>query len=233
MRHKRWHRRKWPWFLALCGAIVASAIVARTESNPSPDSTGTVLQLPTVDPLPPHKPAPTKEVTSSPAATPTTTKPTANAAPTGKPQPTTKETRSAAPSTVPPTKRESTPKPSPKPSASSTPSSVPAIGRTEEARLHINAHRQNLVGAPPLARYPGMDAVAQEWAEHMAQTDVLQHRPNIAPYKGEVIASGATDASTAVQLWLNSPPHKQIILNPAYTMTGIGYQDGYWVMVFS
>lgn len=88
-------------------------------------------------------------------------------------------------------------------------------------------------GAPRLARYPGMDAAAQDWADHMAETDVLQHRPTLFPYTGEIIASGADTATTALSLWLNSPPHRAIMLDPKYTMVGIGYNAGYWIVVFN
>jgi uncharacterized protein YkwD len=99
------------------------------------------------------------------------------------------------------------------------------------AQLIINEHRQNL-GMPKLARYPGMDSFAQEWAEEMARTGVLKHS-GLGPYKGEVIASGAYTAEAVVNLWMNSPAHKEIILRSSFTMAGIGYSRGYWVMVFS
>ncbi len=96
------------------------------------------------------------------------------------------------------------------------------------AQLHylINGER-----SPMLARYPGMDAYAQDWAEQMAGADVLEHSDGL--YSGEVIASGATTASQAIALWKTSPAHWDIITNDAYRMVGIGYSDGYWCVVFS
>lgn len=85
----------------------------------------------------------------------------------------------------------------------------------------------------PLARYPGMDGTAQEWAEEMARRDVLMHRPTVYPYSGEVIASGTDSPQRVLQLWLNSPPHKDIVLNPSYDKLGVGYADGYWIMVLN
>lgn len=99
--------------------------------------------------------------------------------------------------------------------------------QTQQALHLINGERAVAVG-----RYPGMDAYAQEWAEVMAEADVLAHSPH-PPYSGEVIASGAVTGSQAVNLWMLSPPHRDIILNPAYTRVGIGYADGYWCVVFS
>jgi uncharacterized protein YkwD len=96
----------------------------------------------------------------------------------------------------------------------------------------MNAERAE-VGAPRLARYTGMDATAQDWADVMADADTLAHRPVLAPYRGEIIASGAETASDAMTLWLLSPPHRQIMLDPRYTMAGIGYNSGYWTVIFS
>lgn len=78
-----------------------------------------------------------------------------------------------------------------------------------------------------------MDAVAQEWAEEMARTDVLAHRPQLAPYTGEIIASGADTPETAMRLWMTSPPHREIIFNTTYGKIGIGYSAGYWCVVFN
>lgn len=102
------------------------------------------------------------------------------------------------------------------------------------ARLQdiLNVERAK-IGAPRLARYPGMDGTAQDWADEMARKDTLAHRPILAPYRGEIVASGAETASEALTLWLNSPPHKQIMLDPRYTMAGIGFNSGYWIVVFS
>ncbi|MGW6260354.1 CAP domain-containing protein [Streptomyces sp. NPDC055085] len=96
--------------------------------------------------------------------------------------------------------------------------------------------RQKLItarGGSPLSRYSGMDATVQAWADEMARTNTLAHRPILTPYHGEIIASGATDTATAMTLWLGSPPHRQIILNTTFTRVGIGYNAGYWCVVFS
>lgn len=80
-----------------------------------------------------------------------------------------------------------------------------------------------------------MNAYADEWARRMAAADTLVHSPHL-PYSAEVIAantSGTLSAQGALTLWMNSPPHRQIILNPAYTRIGIGYTNGYWCAVFS
>lgn len=112
----------------------------------------------------------------------------------------------------------------PKPSA--TPVSI-----TQHALFLINGERKE-AGANAVGVYSGMGGYCQDWADEMARADTLVHSPH-NPYSAEVIASGATSASRAVDLWMQSPPHREIILNPAYTMIGIGYSDGYWCAVFS
>jgi uncharacterized protein YkwD len=78
-----------------------------------------------------------------------------------------------------------------------------------------------------------MDGVAFEWAEEMDRRNVLMHRPTVAPYSAEVIASGTDDPHRALQLWFNSPPHREIVLSPNYDKLGVGYSGGYWIMVFN
>lgn len=81
--------------------------------------------------------------------------------------------------------------------------------------------------------------VAQPWTDHMATTLVLQHNPNLAKevsaqgiaWKaiGENIGwiSGVTGARAAARqlcsLWLASPGHRANILNPSFSLIGIGY----------
>jgi uncharacterized protein YkwD len=52
-------------------------------------------------------------------------------------------------------------------------------------------------------------------------------------YGGEIIASGATTAVAVVDLWMNSPPHREILLSSRYTIVGAGYVNGYWTVQFS
>lgn len=87
------------------------------------------------------------------------------------------------------------------------------------------------MGLPVLSRMS--DSIAQAWAEEMNRRDVLVHRPALAPYSGEIIASGVTDPQRVLQMWFDSPPHRQIALGPSYNTVGVGYSGGYWVMVFS
>jgi len=50
---------------------------------------------------------------------------------------------------------------------------------------------------------------------------------------GENIASGQSTAQRAMDDWMASESHRDIILDSAYTRVGIGYQDGRWVQLFT
>lgn len=54
---------------------------------------------------------------------------------------------------------------------------------------------------------------------------------------GENIAAGQSTAQQVMQGWMNSPGHRQNILNPQFTQIGVGYATGgsmryYWTQMF-
>jgi uncharacterized protein YkwD len=51
-------------------------------------------------------------------------------------------------------------------------------------------------------------------------------------YGGEIIASGPSTAEAVVDLWMNSPDHRQILLDDRYEIIGSGYVNGYWTVQF-
>ncbi len=51
-------------------------------------------------------------------------------------------------------------------------------------------------------------------------------------YAGENIAKGQRSAEEVVKDWMNSPGHRANILNPKYTLIGVGYYNGFWVQEF-
>lgn len=57
---------------------------------------------------------------------------------------------------------------------------------------------------------------------------------------GENIAAGCTTPARVVQMWMGSPGHRANIMNPYYTMIGVGcYYDSaqpyriYWAQIFA
>ena len=92
------------------------------------------------------------------------------------------------------------------------------------------SQQRKVYGAAQLVANSNLSDQCQSWSESMAKAGVLSH--SNFNYGGEIIASGATTAEQAVQLWMNSPPHRVILLSNDYTMIGSGYADGYWTVQF-
>lgn len=96
----------------------------------------------------------------------------------------------------------------------------------------INKERTTRGLSKLVGDYPGPAGYAQEWAEHMDAINTMVHHDSITPYKGEVIAYGYTTAADVVAAWMNSPPHRSIILDPALTEVGVGESGTYWCADF-
>jgi uncharacterized protein YkwD len=113
----------------------------------------------------------------------------------------------------------------------------------------VNAERAR-VGARPLVLNPRLAAAAQRHVEDLAVMRRLNHTgsdgSSVASrvrdagysyrYVGENIAMGYPSVAAVMNGWMNSPGHRQNILNPNYTELGVAYRTGsggpYWVQVF-
>ncbi|BDI22078.1 CAP domain-containing protein [Herbiconiux sp. L3-i23] len=87
-------------------------------------------------------------------------------------------------------------------------------------------------GQAGLLRNGDLDAVAAAWAQHMAQTGVMEHNPDVASQVpsgwravGENVAMGYSSGASVHQAWMNSPGHRANILGD-YTDIGIALVDG-------
>ena len=124
----------------------------------------------------------------------------------------------------------------------------------------INQARWENGRLPPLKRQEDLDAAAAYHSQDMAVDDYFSHdsynRVNgelkferywyerVSSYYsgwstlGECIAAGYTSPRSAVDAWLNSPPHRAILLGENYTEIGSGYYSGagtygtYWTTDF-
>ncbi len=113
----------------------------------------------------------------------------------------------------------------------------------------INQARWENGRLPPLKRQEGLDAAAADHSQDMALDDYFAHdsynRVNgqlvferswderVSSYYsdnwsalGECIAAGFTSPSAVIDAWLNSPPHRAILLGEAFTEIGSGYYSG-------
>ncbi|MDZ4686082.1 MAG: CAP domain-containing protein [Planctomycetaceae bacterium] len=132
----------------------------------------------------------------------------------------------------------------PTPSVTS-PSPPPAGLSADEAKLIelTNAERKKI--STPAVRFdPVLMQVARGQSEHMARLKQISHelegrtftlRMKEAKYRalaaGEICAEGARDPQEAVADWLESPGHKETMLDAKYTAVGVGIAadaDGRW-----
>ena len=111
---------------------------------------------------------------------------------------------------------------------------APAAGAeptpVQELLAMANAARAE-VGAPPLALRGDLTDIAGGWSVHMAETGVLAHndeyfsaetRRRIGPgARGENVAF-AGDIATVHRTLMDSPPHRANLLDPSFTVVGLG-----------
>jgi uncharacterized protein YkwD len=184
---------------------------------------------------------------TSPSATPRRTTPT--------PTPTRARTtpRPTRSSTAPSRSGTRTPKPSPRPSHTATPTPGPkptqtskpanpagGSGSTEAQVLALTNQERAKNGCGPLRMNSALTRAAEAHAADMVAKHYFAHdsldgrspfdRMKAAGFSGgsmaENIAVGYSSAAAVVTGWMNSPGHRQNILNCGYTMIGIGYDSG-------
>ncbi len=117
------------------------------------------------------------------------------------------------------------------------PISIPdGTSQAEELFIYINEARRQF-DLPPLAYVYELSAAAQQHTDDMAQFQYTGHtgadgsyplerlirNGYAAGYAGEATAWGFENAYEAVEFWVNSPPHRRIILNRYATDVGVAF----------
>jgi len=106
--------------------------------------------------------------------------------------------------------------------------------------LTLTNNERAKAGCRPLQLNSALTKAAEAHASDMVDEHYFAHdsldgrspfdRMKAAGFKGgamaENIAVGYTSAAAVVKGWMNSPGHRQNILNCTYTMIGIGYDSG-------
>ncbi|MEE6295029.1 CAP domain-containing protein [Georgenia wangjunii] len=224
-----------------------------TAPRPTPEPTPEVT---TPAPTPEPTPAPSTTPTPTPAPSPTPT-PTPTPSPTPAPSPTPTPTPAPTPAPVPaPVPTTPAPAPSPTPAPAPTPAPTPRPEPTPAPQPEpvdtysyernwlfqaINALRADH-GVAPVVRSAELDARAQAWAQHMAQTQSLYHTPNFSAQmdaagwsrKSELIIRLRNGQNTPTSQilpymhgwWVDSPNHYPWMIKPYYTHVGYGYFMG-------
>ena len=123
-------------------------------------------------------------------------------------------------------------------------------GTPSEALAALNAERARL-GLASVNANGQLAAAAGTYAQYMATANFFGHdgpdgsnansRAIKAGYagswRGETLAAGQVTGAAAIDVWLNSPPHRVIVLDPTIREVGIGYYfeaadvySHYWVL---
>ncbi|MCL2329763.1 MAG: CAP domain-containing protein [Phycisphaerae bacterium] len=117
--------------------------------------------------------------------------------------------------------------------------------------LKLINERRARIGLSELTVNPILTQMAEKYAADMIERNFFAHQnpdgqtPGERAYKegyvflsvGENLAAGQESAEQAVDEWMASPSHRDIILDPQWTEAGIGIRLGgsmnvYWVMEF-
>ena len=106
----------------------------------------------------------------------------------------------------------------------------PGADALEDAvMVRLNAVRDGL-GLPKIWNYDVCtDALAEQWGARIARTGVLEHRDQgevvrrcRRAWAGEVLVRGeGLTPELMVELWLASPEHREILLNPGARRAGV------------
>lgn len=143
-----------------------------------------------------------------------------------------------------PTAAVATPTTMPQPAPTEPPASAAASGVWEDAAYTqavwdgVNARRATL-GLAPLTVDPRLASAASSYARLMSERDWFSHTgPDGSSFAGRVTAAGfpfdgrlgevlamgseGWPAASVVQAWMDSAPHREQLLDPAYRLAGVG-----------
>ncbi len=121
----------------------------------------------------------------------------------------------------------------------------------EQQVINLTNQERTKAGLKPLvadwelsrvARYKSMDMRDKNYFSHDSPTygspfTMMKNFGITYRSAGENIAAGQPTPQQVVQAWMNSPGHRQNILNASYTHIGVGYAKGgtrvhYWTQQF-
>ncbi|MFJ3921861.1 CAP domain-containing protein [Streptomyces sp. NPDC090022] len=182
--------------------------------------------------------------------------PSASAEPAGQDAPAPQETRPATPAAEPPTEAEppaadrpARPAPArPAPPVVTQPPTAPASGPAAEVVALVNKERAK-AGCSALTVNAKLTAAAQGHSQDMAAHSTMSHtgsdgsdpgrRITRAGYTwstyGENVAYGYSSPEQVMTGWMNSPGHRQNILNCSFKEIGVGLAqpNSYWTQAFA
>lgn len=108
-----------------------------------------------------------------------------------------------------------------------------------QVQSYVNAERRKR-GLSALSFASCTDTVAEQWAAHLSSTDTFYHQSMTAllrrchaTYAGETLARGSITPRALVTMWMNSAPHRHVMLSTSARRIGIGAvpnSRGEWVV---
>ncbi|MFT3944212.1 MAG: CAP domain-containing protein [Ancrocorticia sp.] len=134
-------------------------------------------------------------------------------------------------------------------STKASPLAISLASFQQEVLRLVNIERAN-AGVAALVLDPGLNSLSSMWSDWMATTGEFGHLPSKYGWSlwgavgaggltGENIAAGYSTPADVVTGWMNSTGHRQNILNPSFTMMGLGCSESdigygiYWTQQFA
>lgn len=125
-------------------------------------------------------------------------------------------------------------------------SSDAAFGTFEQQVFDLTNQQRAQSGLAPLSLNLTLNDVAEKHSQDMATNNYFSHqgRDGSQPWDriraggynyskaAENIAFGQPSPQDVVTAWMNSPGHRQNILDPNLKEIGVGYYNGYWTQDF-
>jgi len=123
---------------------------------------------------------------------------------------------------------------------------TPAFGAFEQQVFDLTNQRRSQQGLSPLTLNLTLNDVAEKHSQDMATRNYFSHQglDGSQPWDrmraegyvysraAENIAFGQPTPQAVVDAWMNSPGHRQNILDPNLKDIGVGYYNGYWTQDF-
>lgn len=129
------------------------------------------------------------------------------------------------------------------------PAPQPSNGGGDVAQrvLDLTNAERSRAGAPPLSLHPQLMTAAQHHTNLMVQHNHMTHQLPGQPELGdrisqagyrwsgvaENVAQGQTSPEQVMSSWMNSPGHRQNLLNPEFQHLGVGFANGFWTQKFA
>jgi uncharacterized protein YkwD len=215
--------------VALAVTALATGVAACREASAPVSS---VAGAPASSPVPASgQEATPEQSTTAPSAPPTSTQASVPAAP--------GTSASTTPTTTPRSTARSTARPTATTATTPPPTSQTGTDAYEDGVLNLVNAERAAAGLPPLTAQACPDRFAEPWSPQMAAQGRLSHQslsPILSRCGGQTAAenvgmNSSQSPASMVAAFMDSPPHRANILNPAYTRIGVGaYRDarGVW-----